>query len=122
MYKTFTNLYVHSVCFFNYVKIIFKLSNRHDIPHEGPRGGVKNLGNIYKICTNKIYINYCMMSGYNDILLGICYRNIIIHHYNNITDREGSKGRASDPTTKLFILDNIQKLPFKWPRVGMLRA
>lgn len=62
------------------------------------------------------------MTGYNDILLDICYRNIIIHHYNNITGGKGSTGRASNHTTELLILDNIQNLPLQGPRVGMLRA
>lgn len=62
------------------------------------------------------------MTGYNDILLDICYRNIIIHNYNNITGSEGSTGRASDPTTEISIPDNIQDIPLEEPRVGMLRA
>lgn len=65
-----------------------------------------------------------MMTGYNDILLDICYtcRNIIIHYYNNITGNEGSTGRANDPTTEQFILHNKQNIPLERQRVGMLRA
>lgn len=110
------------MCFLNYVKIIFKLSKRHDIPREGPREGVKNLRNKYKICTNKIHINYCMVTGYNDILVDVCYKNIIIHHYNNKTGYERSMDRASDPTIELLILDNKQIFPLEGSRVGMLRA
>lgn len=62
------------------------------------------------------------MTGYNDILVDICYRNIIIHHYNNIAGGEASTGRASDPTTKQFKLDNKQDMRLKRPRAGMLRA
>lgn len=62
------------------------------------------------------------MTGYNDILVDICYRNIIIHHYNKIAGGEASTGSASDPTTKQFKLDNIKDMPLEGPRAGKLRA
>lgn len=62
------------------------------------------------------------MTGYNDILVDICYRNIIFHHYYNIAGEEASTGRATDPTTKQFKLDNIQDMPLEGSRAGMLRA
>lgn len=30
------------------------------------------------------------MTGYNEIVVGICYINIIIYHYNNVTDETES--------------------------------
>lgn len=62
------------------------------------------------------------MTGYNDILADICYKNIIIHQYNIIAGDEASTGSASDPTTNQFKLDNIQVMPLEGPRAGKFRA
>lgn len=73
-----------------------------------------------------------MKTGYNEISIYV-NKNIIIYHYNNVTDvTESSRNensnqgpltdRASVQSTELLIPDNIQDMPLEGPRAGMLRA
>lgn len=73
------------------------------------------------------------MIGYNEIVFDICYINIIIYYYNNVTDETESSlnensnqgtltNRGSVQTTELLIPDNIQERPVEGPRASMLRA
>lgn len=73
------------------------------------------------------------MTGYNEIHVDISNSNIMIHYYDNVTGGEESSlnrnlnpepltGRASDQTTELVILTNIQDILLEDPRGGMLRA
>lgn len=114
--------------------------NIQERPVEGPRAGMlraKNCRNLNskkcRTCSNETYINCCMRTGFNEILVDICKSNIIIHYQNNVTGGEKSSfnrnanprpmtNRASDATTEPLIPDKKQDMPLEEPLVGMLRA
>lgn len=68
------------------------------------------------------------MTGYNEIVVDICYINIISYHYDNVTDvtelslNENSNQGPLANRVSVHTTDNIQDMPIEGLRAGMLRA